>query len=85
MADVRSQKLFPEIVASRAEVPAQDVEIDEAMVGIMCSTGGAAELIFRCETSSVVVEMVAGVIYPWDIKEIVSAGTTAAGFVALRW
>ena len=51
--------------------------------GIVTTSGGAVELLFADDEASIVLTLNAGEDYPYNVKQVLAAGTVATGIYAL--
>lgn len=75
----------PTVPARRAYAITPDDDADVARVtrGVICGGAGNLNCILADDTSAVVIPVLAGIVYPLQVKRVLSTSTTATSIVGL--
>lgn len=75
----------PTVPARRAYAITPDDDADVARVtrGVICGGAGNLNVILADDTSALVIPVLAGIVYPLQVKRVLSTSTTATSIVGL--
>lgn len=65
------------ITRSLLVTPADGADLVETTRALHCNASGNVAVIMAGDTASVIKAVIAGVTYPWRVKRVLAAGTTA--------
>lgn len=72
------------IVRARSVTPTDSTDLPLTPTkGIIVTADGNLEVVFADDTSEVVIPVLAGVVYPFAVKQVFNTNTTATGIFAL--